>query len=83
MEGEKVDREAICRGRQFVLFGESLVEKKLQKKNLEGIVNSGATHIAFNCPICHSLAAKVGKLDDTDKQFCGTIIPTKVKYLDS
>ena len=62
---ERVEREydrerAICCGAAFVLARKAELAEDLQKRNLDDIVKSGATHVVFNCPMCHTtLAEKV------------------------
>ncbi len=57
------DREnALCCGAAFEFAGKKDVAEKLQKKNLEDMAKSGATHVAFNCPMCYlTLAERVRK----------------------
>ncbi len=55
---ERVEREydrerAICCGASFEFLGMKDVAEELQKKNLEDIKKSGATHVVFNCPMCY------------------------------
>lgn len=62
---ERVEREfdrdrAICCGAAFVLAGESELAEELQRRNLQDMVECGATHAVFNCPMCYTtLAEKV------------------------
>ena len=60
---ERVDREydrerALCCGAPFVLSKESGKLEVLQKKNLNDMANSGATHVVFNCPMCYTTLAE-------------------------
>ncbi len=55
------DRErAMCCGAAFVLAGKAELAEELQRKNVQDMVDSGATHVVFNCPMCYTtLAEKV------------------------
>lgn len=60
---ERVEREfdrdkALCCGAQFVLSGQKEKAYELQKKNVDDIVKSGATHVVFNCPMCFTVMAE-------------------------
>lgn len=62
---ERVEREydrerAICCGGLFFLEKRSEKAEELQKKILEDISSTNATHVVFNCPFCYTaLAEKV------------------------
>ncbi len=51
----KYDREnALCCGSVFKMQGDLKRFEDLQRKNLEDILNSKATHVVFNCPMCYT-----------------------------
>ena len=56
----KYDREnALCCGAAFRLQGKDDLADEIQKKNVDDMVESGATHVVFNCPMCYLTLSKV------------------------
>ncbi len=62
---ERVEREydrenAICCGAAFEFAGRKDIAEELQRRNLGDIIESKATHVIFNCPMCYlTLSEKV------------------------
>jgi len=62
---ERVEREydrenALCCGVVFTFLQKEELTRSVQRKNIEDILNSKASHVVFNCPMCYlTLAEKV------------------------
>ena len=60
---ERVEREydrmnALCCGASFEFKGDFETARKLQERNIRDMVDSGASHVVFNCPMCYLTLGK-------------------------
>ncbi|WP_456369721.1 heterodisulfide reductase-related iron-sulfur binding cluster [Geoglobus sp.] len=60
---ERVEREydrtnALCCGASFEFKGDFETARKLQERNIGDMVDSGASHVVFNCPMCYLTLGK-------------------------
>ena len=58
VEREYDRRDALCCGASFEFKGDYETARRLQEKNLRDMVDSGASHVVFNCPMCYMTLGK-------------------------